>query len=87
MKLGKFQCAKCQSSRDLTVHHDAERFSSILEKAVADLGDPGDSFEMKTSVAEWVAQYHEKNNVSGIVLCLDCHRREHFGIQPITEVS
>ena len=41
------------------------------------LGDPEDSFEKKMELAEWVSDFHVRNEVSGIVLCVDCHRAVH----------
>jgi hypothetical protein len=59
------------------VHHDGERFASILYKAILELGEPGDDFEKKSLMAEWVTDYHIEKNVSGVVLCVGCHDGEH----------
>ena len=61
----------------LEVHHDGERFASILHKAILELGEPGDDFEKKSLIAEWVTNYHVDNGVSGVVLCEECHDEEH----------
>lgn len=72
-----FKCARCGSAADLEVHHDGERFASILHRAVETLGEPGDSFEKKALIAEWVASYHVDAQVSGAVLCEPCHEAAH----------
>lgn len=46
--------------------------------AIKKFGSPGEDFEKKSEIAEWVAQYHVDNNVSGVVLCVDCHQNEHM---------
>lgn len=78
LKLGNFKCSKCSVTEELTVHHDVMRFSEILKLATNALGDPGDSFEKKSELAEWVSDFHVKNDVSGVVLCIECHRKEHL---------
>jgi len=81
LKEAGFTCRNCQSTSDLTVHHDQKRFAEILQEAVAAIGDPGENFERKTEVAEWVADYHQNEQVSGVVLCVECHRKEHAADQ------
>jgi len=77
LKASGFKCAKCRSTKDLEVHHDEERFASILYKAICELGEPNESFEKKHLIAEWVTSYHIEKNVSGVVLCEGCHNGEH----------
>ncbi len=77
LREGGFKCSKCESTKDLEVHHDGERFASILYKAILELGEPGDDFEKKSLIAEWVTNYHVDNGVSGVVLCEECHDEEH----------
>jgi len=73
-----FKCQICSAAGPgLEVHHDAERFASILHKAIIELGEPGDDFEKKTQIAEWVTEYHLSNDVSGLVLCRKCHDEQH----------
>lgn len=72
-----FKCSKCDSTRDLEVHHDGERFAEILQKGIQTLGEPGDDWDRKECFAEWVSWYHEINNVSGVVLCTVCHVEQH----------
>lgn len=81
LKEAGFTCHNCQSTSDLTVHHDQKRFAEILQEAVAAMGDPGENFERKTEIAEWVADYHQNEQVSGVVLCVECHRKEHAADQ------
>lgn len=78
MKSMNYTCQKCNvKGGELNVHHDKERFADILHKAINTLGEPGDSFEKRSLIAEWVAQYHVDNDVSGVVLCELCHGKEH----------
>lgn len=79
LKASNFTCQKCsKSGPGLEVHHDQERFAAILQKAIAIFGEvTDDSFEQKSSISEWVADYHIENDVSGIVLCEKCHNDEH----------
>lgn len=72
-----FTCQRCGANKDLEVHHDQERFAEILQKARIELGDVTDSFESHQAYARWVADYHVANNVSGVVLCEQCHDQEH----------
>lgn len=79
LKASNFTCQKCGAKGPgLEVHHDGERFAEILQKAIAIFGEVvDDNFEQKASISEWVADYHEENDVSGIVLCSKCHDDEH----------
>ena len=79
LKEEKFTCQHCHSQENLCVHHDGERFAEILQKARTVLGDVTD-FESITRYAEWIAQYHVVNDVSGIVLCESCHAEEHANL-------
>lgn len=84
----QFKCKKCKSPKNLHVHHDKENFSTIL-KTVAEENNweyfisksihPNNDkmFNLKIHIAEQVADYHIKNNVSGLVLCSECHKKEH----------
>lgn len=77
LKATGFKCSKCGATKELEVHHDGERFASILHRAILELGAPGDDFEKKSLISEWVTDYHIKQNISGVVLCEDCHVVEH----------
>lgn len=77
LKAGGFKCSQCGSINDLEVHHNEERFASILQRAIEALGEPGESFEKKSLIAEWVTNYHVSNNISGVVLCSTCHDLNH----------
>jgi hypothetical protein len=39
---------------------------------------------MKDQIAKAVAQYHVENNISGVVLCSKCHKKEHAQL-PVEE--
>lgn len=77
LKASGFRCSTCSSTSDLVVHHDQERFAAILHRAVEALGEPGESFQKKSLIAEWVANYHVDRDVSGVVLCHQCHEDVH----------
>jgi hypothetical protein len=73
-----FKCSRCGVLGPvLNVHHSGERFADILYRAIDELGEPGDDFEKKSLLAEWVADYHVNNDVPGTVLCHDCHELAH----------
>jgi hypothetical protein len=48
-----------------------------LYKAILELGEPGDDFEKKSLMAEWVTDYHVERNIPGIPLCIPCHDSLH----------
>lgn len=77
LKEQNFTCQRCGSHENLCVHHDGERFAEILQKAREVLGDVTEDFSSHQAYAQWIADYHVKNNVSGIVLCEKCHSKEH----------
>src|SRR3990167_430361 len=72
-----FTCQKCGAKHDLEVHHDKERFAEILQKARLEFGDVTDDFATHQAYARWITDYHVQNDVSGIVLCEDCHEKAH----------
>ena len=77
LKASNFTCQHCGKQRDLCVHHDDERFASILQRAIQIIGEPGDDPTACSEIAEWVVRYHLNNDVSGVVLCKGCHEKVH----------
>ena len=77
LKEGGFKCARCGSTSDLEVHHSGERFATILHKAVELFGEPGESFQVKSQISEWVTDYHVEQNIPGTPLCIPCHDSLH----------
>lgn len=81
MKEANFTCQRCHASSgngiSLNVHHDKERFCDILQQAIQLFGEPGDDFDKKVVIAEWVTDYHIKHDISGVVLCEGCHDGAH----------
>lgn len=86
----KFQCNNCNKTSleaTLHVHHNKETFSSILrhfaklhkweEALCTSLPEDNTSQFIKEAISNDIADYHVKNNVSGIVLCEECHKKEH----------
>jgi hypothetical protein len=79
-----FACVRCQrnsTETKLHVHHDDERFATILQKCLLELFPDAHereiSFEEGFRVIEAVVDYHVQKNVSGVTLCVDCHRDIH----------
>lgn len=90
LKEANYKCVRCNSGGKMEVHHDKEKFADILNKMAKEMKwnvetwktDPKWSSEteyqaLKTEIADAVADFHIKNNVSGIVLCETCHEKEH----------
>lgn len=87
-----FTCKDCGNQNkngnpvELHVHHDKIKMSSIVRLIAEQEGwtetrglkveDPG-LYDIKNRISEAVADFHVKNNVSGIVLCADCHTKIH----------
>lgn len=72
----------------LEIHHNDILMSEIVKKIAIEynweynIGSrlencTQEMFELKQKIAEAVAQYHIDNNVSGIVLCKECHKKVH----------
>lgn len=74
-----FQCQRCQKAKggDLCVHHDVERFATILSKIVGGRDVSTMTFEEQGKIVDAVVAYHLDNSVSGITLCRPCHDEVH----------
>lgn len=91
MERTRFSCEKCGKDKtQLEVHHDKETFAEILHKfakqykwtenvslSVGNHESDPKLFHLKYEISDAVADYHITNNVSGIVLCKVCHKKEH----------
>ena len=80
MERDGFACRVCGKQSDLCVHHDGERFSTVLQKAMERFRVDDASqltFEQKSELCLWVIDYHLDNGVSGVTLCEDCHTAAH----------
>lgn len=85
----RFVCENCGASGvRIEVHHDKESFSSILRsfakefcwtKCLTESIEKDDPIldSLKQQISEAVANYHIDNNISGIVLCVKCHKKHH----------
>ena len=87
-----FTCADCGKQNkkgnpvELHVHHDKIKMSTIVRLIAEQEGwtdalslkieDPL-LYDIKNRISEAVADFHIQNNVSGTVLCVDCHRELH----------
>lgn len=74
-----FKCTRCGLTKDLCVHHDKERMSSIIHLMVEKFGYDAttSSHELKMQVINAITDYHVEHDVSGVVLCKVCHTKEH----------
>jgi hypothetical protein len=77
-----------QTGPGLNIHHDKETFSEILHKIAQECGwsdfyalevpkNDEKLIVLKEQISEAVADYHIKTNVSGKVICLECHKKLH----------
>src|SRR3990167_8261822 len=76
LQKNQFKCEKCFSTKKLTIHHDKQKMHEIIELFI-----PEDKHELsheeKKDIISKIVQYHVDNNVSGVTLCKDCHKKEH----------
>ncbi|HNC55193.1 MAG TPA: hypothetical protein PLP33_07105 [Leptospiraceae bacterium] len=91
LKESNFSCLECGiADSNLEVHHDKEKFSTILRKIAKEEGwlekhflhikleNPDkETLDLKEKIANKVAEYHIQNNVSEIPLCQKCHEKQH----------
>lgn len=88
LRAADFKCIVCGCGNHIEVHHNKETFSEILREQAALAGwdenfavslesNNQQLISLKDKISEAVADYHIKNNVSGIVLCEECHKEEH----------
>lgn len=84
LEAAKYICQFCHApdGRSVVVHHDGERFAKILHNAIEEFGEIDETvengdFEKKSKIADWVTDYHQVQNVSGLVLCKSCHQIAH----------
>lgn len=75
LKESNFKCNKCDSTKNLEVHHDGETMAEILSKFVDK--DREYTWEEKQDIMNEVIDYHSKCRVSGEVLCKYCHMELH----------
>jgi hypothetical protein len=71
----KFSCQKCDSSKNLEVHHNKETMADILHKFVDKSKEY--TFDEKRDIMNNVIDYHIQNKTSGEVLCRECHKELH----------
>jgi hypothetical protein len=75
-----FTCQLCGSENNLEVHHNKEKFLSILDRFLPERElEKGLSWEEKKIISNKIIEYHYTNNVSGITLCSNCHKNIHRG--------
>jgi hypothetical protein len=72
-----FKCTRCGSDRHLHVHHDGVRMAVIIGSYRDQLPEGELTHEQKLWVVDRVVEHHEREAVSGVVLCEQCHEAEH----------
>ncbi len=75
LKEANFTCTNCFSTKNLCVHHDKEKMSDIIFNVKNKLKTNNQVDDI--IVINEVINYHLTNNVSGVVLCFDCHKLQH----------
>jgi hypothetical protein len=88
LKAAEFKCSVCGDAKELNVHHDQQTFAEILHLVAKEYDWPVSIREkfiesnpeillLKEKIPDAVAEYHIKNNIHGIVLCIKCHKKLH----------
>jgi len=77
MKAANFVCVDCGSRKHICVHHDSERFADIMHKIVGKCNVLECNFETLSKFVNDIVSYHVINQVSGVCLCENCHKRIH----------
>lgn len=80
------KCTECGNNGQLHIHHDCEKMNDIIRKVMKEndielesiyQNPEGVPIELKHRISDLVAEYHIKNNISGVVICKKCHKEEH----------
>jgi hypothetical protein len=91
MVAANFTCSSCGATSDLCVHHDQQRFSDMLREAASQVGYDGliddGNFDKKSEVAQRLVDLHLERDVSGVVLCRECHALEHERLGEVKEAA
>jgi hypothetical protein len=89
IRAANYTCQHCNITykrNQLHVHHDKERMCDIVRliaarynwtESIHSNGVAANINTLKSQISNAVADYHIKNNVSGVVLCVDCHSKVH----------
>lgn len=82
LKAANFVCTRCTSTKNLCVHHDKELMSDVIHNIVKkfDYDDSTSTHEQRNIIVDAIIDYHIENNVSGVVLCYQCHKKEHASL-------
>lgn len=76
-----YRCTACHRGSDevqLAVHHDGERFASIVRRHMPPYSVYRElTFDESTAVMEAIVSYHLEHGVSGVTLCYECHDAAH----------
>lgn len=77
-KLAKanYTCELCGINKDLCVHHNGEKFSEISNKITGQY-TVAEITENNSKIVDEIVDYHIRNDTKGIVLCIECHAKEH----------
>ena len=78
LKSSGFACQRCGSTTKLQVHHNVEKMASIIKKMNVIVNPTcSTDWEITSKVVDAVVDYHIENDVSGEVICKNCHKIEH----------
>lgn len=79
LKAAGWKCTECASEKNLCVHHDREEMADIIHLMTKrfNYDASSSSHELKLEIIKATVDYHLQNNVSGQVLCYDCHALKH----------
>jgi hypothetical protein len=73
-----FVCQECKSTKNLQVHHDDITLSEIIMLIINQFKNYDPTIDGdKRKLTDLVINYHLENNVSGITLCKECHKKLH----------
>lgn len=85
-----FKCSECFSNKKLEVHHDKQTFSEVLrivakensweENLTTSTISTNEIENLKQQIKDAVVDYHIQHNVSGKVLCYECHQNIHSNL-------
>lgn len=82
LRRAEFKCERCDNQKHLHIHHNDEHMAEIVLKfkTLFQYDESTCNEDMKQKVIDAIVDYHIDNSVSGVVLCKECHRKEHASL-------